>query len=505
MSSAQGPQSAVKREEITPSHTSRGYTLRVTTREVVVEIVARNRENHPVSDLTESDFQVFEGDHKNDAHLRPISGFRVIDPGAQVDQTTLAKGAVVLPLGGRCEIRSTVHYELAFHPASWTSGIHTIRVVTNRKHVNLSYRAEFYVGVQEVRQADPPVSREKLKSELASAACYHGSVPPSILLDVTQLDSLDPHLQRYEFRIPPESLKLAGIDEGSHQLQLEFGICTFSRSGNILGSWQTSLNLAVSDEQLSTILDRGWQEVINIPRKGIPALSRVVVLEPRSGNVGMIDLVTGTHQTENKIAPVDSRRQRLYLPENDEDERVGSHLSLGSIVPAPGAFCGDVYELPTTTTLLPSDFRALNSVGAVFTDSFNVPERALGHGLPGSTSRSEWFGVDYYGEFWVTTPGKYDFVLAADDGADLYIDDHLLINDDGIHPPRTITKSIELTTGRHTIHLPYFEGPTYVSLILQVKPPNGILDVFDIRDYRKPSPPTPHDVESSPKDGLVVR
>lgn len=107
-------------------------------------------------------------------------------------------------------------------------------------------------------------------------------------------------------------------------------------------------------------------------------------------------------------------------------------------------------------------------------------------GWPGSTLRSEWFGIDYYGSFWIRTAGKYLFVLNADDGADLFIEDHMLINDDGIHVPRTLTASITLAAGKHTIHLPYFQGPVAVNFILQIKPPDGDLRVFDLREFRPP-------------------
>jgi len=188
-------------------------------------------------------------------------------------------------------------------------------------------------------------------------------------------------------------------------------------------------------------------------------------------------------------------RHRLILPEDAAagiSEHVGGHLSLGSPVPAPNSLCGDVYELPQTTLFLPDDFKSLNAVGAVYTNSLSVPESILPEGLPGSTPRSDWFGIDYYGEFWVTKPGKYEFVLSADDGADLYIDERRIVDDDGIHPPQTVSGTVKLDAGRHTIHLPYFQGPTYVSLVLQVKPPDGILDVFDLRNYARLSSASSH-------------
>lgn len=47
-----------------------GYILRVTTREVLVGVVARDHDNHPVNDLHEDDFRLFEGDRKDKASVR---------------------------------------------------------------------------------------------------------------------------------------------------------------------------------------------------------------------------------------------------------------------------------------------------------------------------------------------------------------------------------------------------------------------------------------------------
>jgi len=381
-----------------------------------------------------------------------------------------------------------VHYELAFHPTQWTSGIHTVRVTTTRKHITLSYRPQYYVGISEVAKLPMQSNADRINSELMDAACYHPAVPSSILLSAIRIESPRPDSNRVLLTLASDTLDLAGINAGTREMQLEYGVCTFSRSGRAIGFWETSVHRSLDRAALSTALDTGWRERIEIPHRGNPALTRLVVLEPKSGNLGSIDLATETHHPAKDettfheaipLHPIDTENF------NDMD-RVGSTRSLGTVVPAPGALCGDVYELPVTTTLLPSDFRKLNAVGSIFTDSFNVAEQTLRQGIPGSTRRSEWFGVDYYGEFWVDKPGKYEFVLNADDGADLYIDDRRIISDDGIHPPQTAKGSVILGPGRHTMRLPYFEGPKYVNLILQVKPPNGTLGVFDIRNYARP-------------------
>lgn len=365
--------------------------------------------------------------------------------------------------------------------------MHTILVTSTRRHITLSYRSQFYVGVSEAERPPLPLVSEKIGSELSSAACYHPDIPSSILLSANRMESPAPNPFRFLLTIPSDSLGLAGINEQTSQVQLEYGICTFSRSGRAIGFWQTAVNRNLTATELSGILDAGFKVRFDLPHSRDTAMTRLVVLGPKSGNLGTIDLVTEARRAKRELdAPEPNRLQPVAL-DDDEGEQVGSRRSLGSVVPAPGALCGDVYELPTTTSFLPSDFRALNAIGAVFTDSFDIPEQILRQGLPGSTARSEWFGVDYYGEFWVSKSGRYEFVLNADDGADLYIDDRMVINNDGIHPPRTVNGLVTLDAGRHTMHLPYFEGPTYVSLILQIKPPDGDLSVFDIRNYARPA------------------
>jgi hypothetical protein len=479
----QGPDSTVQ-----PTLDGRGYTLHVTTREVVVEVVARDHKNHPVNDFNQGEFELFEDMRKAKGSPKRISGFRVIDPAIEADRSGDRQRSVVLPLGGRCEIRSTVHYELAFHPTNWTNGYHSILLTTTRRHIKLSYRAQYYVGVSDIATSPAHSEAGEGNPDLMNAACYHSRVPASLLLNANRMEPRKSSELRYSITILPGSLELAGLEEGSTHVQLEFGVCTFSRSGRVIGYWHFSEDRSVSPTDIGAVLADGWRASMEVPRQGSPALARFVVLEPKSGNLGTIDLSTTAliFFDDSESRRKEDNAQTLAVAGELNSVRGGMN-SLGSPIPRPEAICGDVYELPTTTGLLPSDFRVLNAIGDVYTDSLNVSERVLSQGIPGSTRRSDWFGIDYYGEFWTTTAGKYLFVLNADDGADLYIDDHMVIDDDGIHPPRTVSGSIPLEAGRHTIHLPYFQGPTYVNLSLQVKPPGEELRVFDVRDFSKPS------------------
>jgi hypothetical protein len=125
-------------------------------------------------------------------------------------------------------------------------------------------------------------------------------------------------------------------------------------------------------------------------------------------------------------------------------------------------------------------------VGAVYADALKVPYE-LPEGIPGLTSRTEWFGIDYHGKFWVEKAGTYHFQMFSDDGADVYIDDRSVVNIDGVHTLEKAEGSIELTRGMHTIHVPYFQQTMHAGLILIVQPPGEEWRVFDVRKFDAPA------------------
>src|ERR1700719_3749117 len=71
--------------------------LKVTTRLVTVDVVARDRHGNPVRDLTASDFQVTEqaGSHKD---LQQIASFRMLDR-ALANASDSERDALQLPAG----------------------------------------------------------------------------------------------------------------------------------------------------------------------------------------------------------------------------------------------------------------------------------------------------------------------------------------------------------------------------------------------------------------------
>lgn len=73
--SSPSPQHAVDKERPTEAP----FILKVTAREVVVEVVVIDQHKHPVRDLKESDFQIFEAALHSQRTPRNLSAFHLID------------------------------------------------------------------------------------------------------------------------------------------------------------------------------------------------------------------------------------------------------------------------------------------------------------------------------------------------------------------------------------------------------------------------------------------
>jgi hypothetical protein len=135
--------------------------------------------------------------------------------------------------------------------------------------------------------------------------------------------------------------------------------------------------------------------------------------------------------------------------------------------PPVGRLCGCVYDVPPDTKRLP-DFAVFVPVEMLCTDRLAVSLRRGSPGFPGVTSRYESFGVDFHGDFVVGQPGAFAFRLASDDGAKLYIDDALVLNNDGLHDVRAVEGTVALGAGQHHIRVPYWNGPGPMALTLEV-------------------------------------
>lgn len=178
---------------------------------------------------------------------------------------------------------------------------------------------------------------------------------------------------------------------------------------------------------------------------------------------------------------------RATLCADDQPPPTFSTTVFGTTRPGDG-LRGQVYSLLQGMTYLPY-FTFMKPLATVYTKSLNIPPQDALQGFPGLPSLRDWFAIDYNGAFWISEPGPYHFQLTSDDGSKLYIDDILVINNDGIHPPRTEEGQIELKKGGHLIRVSYFEGTRErFALVLCVARLNDpTWEIFNTDDFKKPT------------------
>jgi hypothetical protein len=156
----------------------------------------------------------------------------------------------------------------------------------------------------------------------------------------------------------------------------------------------------------------------------------------------------------------------------------------------PSGLRGLVYHIKRNRMQLP-DFEKLKPAGPpIYTSSLNLPPQNFLEGFPGVTKRNEWFAIDYSGKFWIADPGFYTFSLLSDDGSKLYIDDQLVIDNDGVHAPLEKIGVADLAGGLHRMRVSYFQGPKFqIALVLKVAGPGQQLRVFSTDEFKPPPDP----------------
>ncbi len=449
--------------------------LHVESREAVIDVIARDRNNLPIANLIADEFQVYEVPRHGRPIPRRILSIRTIDPGRKNETGNESSGFHV-STGAVCALDAVLHYQIAI-PASSNPGYHTILVKTTRPHVNLMFRRQYYVGFSRRNVTPKDLKQLVTPDALEEAACYHSLTQPTLELTAKVLEAAGANSTHYSVAIKPESLSDMGVYGAVARVQLDFGVCVFDADGEVASYLHSSVDHRLNSADMTRLRSHGFVSLLEAPGSEPPALARLAVLDRTTGNMGVVDV---------------SRPLPVAVQKGHAEKRrklIGDIRAFGSVTPSEYAFCGDVYELPVSAASL-YELGEHDPVGSIYTNTLDVPNEDITRmgGIPGITHSSVWFGIDYYGKFYVTQPGEYLFELQSDDGALLEIDNDRLIDLDGVHPVAKRTAQSTLSVGWHSIHVPYFQGPpTALALVLQIQPPGQTMRPFNLNDFVPPA------------------
>ncbi|MEN8126986.1 MAG: alpha-L-fucosidase [Planctomycetota bacterium] len=109
------------------------------------------------------------------------------------------------------------------------------------------------------------------------------------------------------------------------------------------------------------------------------------------------------------------------------------------------------------------DYINLVSVKSGITNNFDISVRDI----------DEFLSIVYEGYITVDKEGLYIFSLDSDDGSRLYIDDEIVVDNDGLHAPTAKQGSVALKTGAHSIRVEFLQGEGGIMLDANYTPPGS--------------------------------
>ncbi|MFK7874035.1 MAG: PA14 domain-containing protein [Oligoflexales bacterium] len=127
----------------------------------------------------------------------------------------------------------------------------------------------------------------------------------------------------------------------------------------------------------------------------------------------------------------------------------------------------EIYQMSEDSTGLP-DYDQLTKIDEVCMDEYNVAVRKFTEGFPNVRDLIEWFSLKTTTKIIAPQTGIYTFTLISDDGAQLKIENRMVVDNDGLHLPQSRSGQIYLEKGQsYEVNLNYFQGPRfYIALQL---------------------------------------
>jgi len=197
------------------------------------------------------------------------------------------------------------------------------------------------------------------------------------------------------------------------------------------------------------ILRRDTLEYINVTAQDIDSEPENFVFTATGLPPGMsINAATG--QVSGR--PTLNGNYQVTIAVNDGDGGSDTKTSLW-LVADPGdidanpnrGFRYDYFE--GTWTQLP-DFAAMTPKRSGVTTDFDIIELSDVY---------DDFGFSFSGYILITTAGNYSFHVNSNDGSRLWINNNLVVDNDGIHGAQEVSGTVNLTEGFHAFRLNYFD------------------------------------------------
>jgi len=159
------------------------------------------------------------------------------------------------------------------------------------------------------------------------------------------------------------------------------------------------------------------------------------------------------------------KKNHTRAPKRCEDPQPGRHLLCHAY-----DFSGRTY--------LATQLASAPHLGSFYMDTFDVTPRDWQQGFPKFPASlahlRENYAVRCFTKLRVTHAGQHTFSITSDDGMRVLLNNVPVVQDDGLHAPRTVSAVVNLVVGLYNMEIQWFQGPrTQIAAELKWSTPNN--------------------------------
>jgi VWFA-related protein len=176
-------------------------------------------------------------------------------------------------------------YELAYYPDStkWHGEFHRLVIKSSKPGLRLSYRQGYFAR----RESES----EQKSSDLQRAACQDLLTSTSVMIVAKAYPPDKPGEAKFSTAIYPTTVAFLPQDDGTRELSLKIGVCTFDHAGKPLQFMHQDLDARLTPQQYGEIeAHHGFPHTVVItPAQGTTSV-RLLVKDLATGRMGSVNL-----------------------------------------------------------------------------------------------------------------------------------------------------------------------------------------------------------------------
>jgi subtilase family serine protease len=174
-------------------------------------------------------------------------------------------------------------------------------------------------------------------------------------------------------------------------------------------------------------------------------------------NVRAVAITIGDRDPNLPLLSTNTPVQNQNTPQGATNTNIATYATLPAVLNVSGSGTGLLGQYYVPGGIV-DNFPDFDSIAPLHTRiDQTVDFVSVYDDFGANLGQNDYFAARWTGKINIATPGDVTFYINSDDGARLYIDNQLVVDNGGLHGFQENSASINLTSGQHDLRLEYFE------------------------------------------------